>query len=71
MSHAETKDKIDRLLIEPIDEAGACEALCAELQQTVELLDTATGPQRLRLLARLRAINSQRIQLHCLECLFQ
>ena len=71
MPHAETKEKIDRLLAETIDESAVCDALCNELETAVEQLETATGAQRTRLLARLRAINAQRTTLHCLECFFQ
>jgi hypothetical protein len=46
-----------------------CEVLCQELLDTVDELQGATGLRRLRLLARLRAINARRRELHCKPCL--
>jgi hypothetical protein len=63
---------------EEIDEMAAftsgdheCEVLCHEFEDTVQELDGATGPWRLRLLARLRANNARRRALHCKLCLPQ
>ncbi|MEO6195007.1 MAG: hypothetical protein ABIS20_18480 [Thermoanaerobaculia bacterium] len=46
-----------------------CEVLCQELLDTFDELQGATGLWRLRLLARLRAINARRRAFHCKPCL--
>ncbi|OUL81216.1 hypothetical protein CA602_25955 [Paraburkholderia hospita] len=63
-------EEIDALTAFPSGD-HECETLCQELLDTAEELQGATGLWRLRLVARLRALNSRRRELHCKICLPQ
>lgn len=71
MTHEETKAQIQLLLSEPLGNSSQCHSLCLELQETVDLIQNATGERRVQLLARLKAIDAQRMALNCGECLFE
>ena len=61
-------EEIDAMSIFPPND-NECDVLCEEILDTVAELQGATGFWRLRLLARLRAINARRRELHCKLCL--
>jgi len=61
-------EEIDAMTAFPSND-NECEVFCQELLDTVEELQGATGLWRLWLLARLRANNARRRELHCKLCL--
>jgi hypothetical protein len=48
-----------------------CELLCEDYLDTLDELQTATGRERLRLIARLRQLRNRMRELHCPPCLPQ
>lgn len=63
-------DEIERMTGDALADANECALLCDEILVVEEALATAEGVQRLRLLARFRAISLRRRTLGCRRCFF-
>jgi hypothetical protein len=63
-------EEIDEMTAFPSND-HECEVICQDLLDTFQELDGATGRWRLKLQARLRALNAHRRELHCKPCLPQ
>ncbi len=63
-----TEKELDQMLGAPSFN-GECQVLCNDLLEAIDELQDAKGIQRLRIMARIRALRSRMRELHCAACL--